>query len=62
MASLCVYKEWGVSLSSFYSDEDDDEEEETEKVAGGGRREEDDVASNSLHILKELSRGFILLS
>ncbi len=46
----------------FYSDEDDVEEEKTEKVAGGGRREEDDVASNSLRILKELSRGFILLS
>ncbi len=44
---------------SFYSDKDDDEEEETEKVAGGGRREENDVASYSLRILKELSRGFI---
>ena len=50
-----------MGLLSFYSDKDD-EEEETEKVAGGGRREEDDVASNSLRILKELSRGFILLS
>ena len=52
-------EERGVGLLSFYSDEDDDEEEETEKVAGGGRREEDDVASNSLRILKELSRGII---
>ena len=64
-----------MSLLSFYSDEDDDEEEETEKVAGGGRREEDDVAlkikfspyfkrppNGAVLILKELSRGFILLS
>ena len=51
-----------MGLLSFYSDEDDVEEEKTEKVAGGGRREEDGVASNSLRILKELSRGFILLS
>ena len=50
----CVY--W---VMSFYSDENGDEEEETEKVAGGGRREENDVASYSLRILKELSRGII---
>ena len=50
-----------MSLLSFYSDEDD-EEEEKEKVAGGGKREEEDLALTSFRILKELSRGCILIS